>query len=105
MNKNGQPVPFGARGLEELETITDTYVIPELKECEFRIACDVTNTLCGEQGASAVYGPQKGATLVTHADGLLIYLEIGHGDNLVLEVHREISINIVPGCIAVKIGR
>ena len=28
MNKNGQPVPFGARGLEELETITDTYVIP-----------------------------------------------------------------------------
>ena len=35
MNKNGQPVPFGARGLEELETITDTYVIPELKECEF----------------------------------------------------------------------
>ena len=42
MNKNGQPVPFGARGLEELETITDTYVIPELKECEFRIACDVT---------------------------------------------------------------
>ena len=49
MNKNGQPVSFGARGLEELETITDTYVIPELKECEFRIACDVTNTLCGEQ--------------------------------------------------------
>ena len=34
MNKNGQPVPFGA-SLEELETITDTYVIPELKECEF----------------------------------------------------------------------
>ncbi len=34
MNKNGQPVSFGARGLEELETITDTYVIPELKECE-----------------------------------------------------------------------
>lgn len=37
------------RGLEELETITDTYVIPELKECEFRIACDVTNTLCVKQ--------------------------------------------------------
>lgn len=55
LNKNGQPVAFGARGLEELETITDTYVMPELKECEFRIACDVTNTLCGEQGASAVY--------------------------------------------------
>lgn len=75
MNKNGQPVPFGARGLEELETITDTYVIPELKECEFRIACDVTNTLCGEQGASAVYGPQKGATpsMITQMDKWLAY--------------------------------
>lgn len=75
MNKNGQPVSFGARGLEELETITDTYVIPELKECEFRIACDVTNTLCGEQGASAVYGPQKGATpsMIMQMDKWLAY--------------------------------
>ena len=78
MNKNGQPVPFGARGLEELETITDTYVIPELKECEFRIACDVTNTLCGEQGASAVYGPQKGATpsMIMQMDKWLAYYAV-----------------------------
>lgn len=78
MNKNGQPVPFGARGLEELETITDTYVIPELKECEFRIACDVTNTLCGEQGASAVYGPQKGATpsMIIQMDKWLAYYAV-----------------------------
>ena len=33
----------------------------ELKECDFRAACDVTNPLCGENGASAVFGPQKGA--------------------------------------------
>ena len=33
-----------------------------MKECSFRIACDVTNPLCGERGCSAVYGPQKGAT-------------------------------------------
>ena len=62
LNKNGEQVSFGAKGLEELETITDTYVIPELSECEFKIACDVTNVLCGENGCSAVYGPQKGAT-------------------------------------------
>ena len=62
LNKEGRQVAFGAKGLEELETITDTNVIPELRECEFRIACDVTNTLCGEQGCSAVFGPQKGAT-------------------------------------------
>ena len=55
-------VPFGAKGLKVLEEITDTYVLPELKECKFKIACDVTNALCGEQGCSAVFGPQKGAT-------------------------------------------
>lgn len=62
LNKAGQPIAFGAKGLEELVSITDTYVLPELAECEFRVACDVTNPLCGEQGASAIYGPQKGAT-------------------------------------------
>ena len=37
-------------------------MLTELRKCSFRIACDVTNPLCGEQGCSAVYGPQKGAT-------------------------------------------
>ena len=60
LNKDGKQVPFGAKGLKELETITDEYVLPELKECTFKIACDVTNILCGEQGCSAVFGPQKG---------------------------------------------
>lgn len=62
LDKNGKQVPFGAKGLEVLETITDESVLAELKECTFRIACDVTNVLCGEQGCSAVFGPQKGAT-------------------------------------------
>ena len=62
LDKEGKQVPFGARGLEVLEEITDTYVLPELEECEFRVACDVTNILCGEEGCSAVFGPQKGAT-------------------------------------------
>jgi glycerate kinase len=62
LDKNGNPVSFGAKGLQDLVEITDTGVIPELKECTFHIACDVTNPLCGKQGCSAVYGPQKGAT-------------------------------------------
>ena len=62
LDKDGNQVPFGAKGIKEIETITDDQVIPELKECSFRIACDVTNPLCGERGCSAVYGPQKGAT-------------------------------------------
>lgn len=62
LDKNGQPVPFGAGGLSLIETIKDVHVIPELKECHFKIACDVTNPLCGPQGCSAIFGPQKGAT-------------------------------------------
>ena len=62
LDQNEKPVGFGAKGLKDLTKITDTNVIPELKECTFRIACDVTNPLCGDRGCSAVYGPQKGAT-------------------------------------------
>ena len=61
LDKEGRQVAFGAKGLEALEKITDMDVIPELARCEFRVACDVTNVLCGENGCSAVYGPQKGA--------------------------------------------
>lgn len=70
LDKDGIQVPFGAKGLKEIETITDDHVIPELKECSFRIACDVTNTLCGEFGCSAVFGPQKGAdpTMIIQMD-------------------------------------
>ncbi|MBD5519620.1 MAG: glycerate kinase [Lachnospiraceae bacterium] len=70
LTKEGKQVPFGAKGLSVLEQITDEHVIPELAECSFKIACDVTNPLCGEQGCSAVYGPQKGAdpTMIMQMD-------------------------------------
>lgn len=59
------------RDLENVTAIDDSNVIPELRECKFRIACDVTNPLTGENGCSAVYGPQKGATpeIVAKMDG------------------------------------
>lgn len=62
LDKDGQQVSQGAVGLKDLIQITDDQVIPELSQCQFRIACDVTNVLCGDNGCSAVYGPQKGAT-------------------------------------------
>ena len=75
LNKDGKQVTYGAQGLKEIEKITDEYVIPELKECTFRVACDVTNTLCGEQGCSAIFGPQKGATptMIMQMDKWLAY--------------------------------
>ena len=62
LDKAGNQVPFGANGLKKIESITDTDIISALSECRFHIACDVTNPLCGDNGCSAVYGPQKGAT-------------------------------------------
>ena len=62
LDKNNSPVALGAKGLECLYKIKTDNVIPELNECEFNIACDVTNPLCGEKGCSAVFAPQKGAT-------------------------------------------
>ena len=62
LNQCGSQICFGAKGLEDLASITTDHVLPELKECTFRVACDVSNPLCGDQGCSAVYGPQKGAS-------------------------------------------
>ena len=61
LDKRGNQVEFGAKGLKQLEKIDDSGVLPVIKECKFMIACDVTNPLCGPFGASAVYGLQKGA--------------------------------------------
>lgn len=62
LDKDGNQVPLGARGLKDLVKIDDKNVLPELKKCQFKIACDVTNVLCGENGCSVFFGPQKGAT-------------------------------------------
>lgn len=50
LDEEEKPVPFGAQGLEKLRKIADSRVLPELGECEFRIACDVENPLCGPCG-------------------------------------------------------
>ncbi|WP_027405736.1 glycerate kinase [Anaerovibrio sp. RM50] len=62
LDADNKSVPYGAVGLKALCHIDDSNVASELKECTFRIACDVTNPLCGDKGCSAIYGPQKGAT-------------------------------------------
>lgn len=73
LDGEGRPVSPGAEGLADLCTITAEGALPELSECTFKIACDVTNPLCGPRGCSAVYGPQKGATpaMIGQMDGWL----------------------------------
>jgi len=58
----GTDISKGAVGLSELKSIDITDMDGRLRESEFRILCDVTNPLCGKQGASKVFGPQKGAS-------------------------------------------
>ncbi|MCR5757634.1 MAG: glycerate kinase [Selenomonas sp.] len=62
LDEAGKTVPRGALGLKVLAQVKDQQVIPELKKCTFRIACDVTNPLCGPQGCSTIFAPQKGAS-------------------------------------------
>ena len=62
LDDEGKQVSYGAQGLQNLRVIRTEQVIPELSECTFRVACDVTNPLCGENGASRIFGPQKGAS-------------------------------------------
>ncbi|AEI43419.1 glycerate kinase [Paenibacillus mucilaginosus] len=59
---NGEELPPGGAALAELHTMDLSRLDPRLAGTEISAACDVDNPLCGPRGASAVYGPQKGAT-------------------------------------------
>ena len=76
----------GAIGLGKLAKIDLSKASPILAECEFNIACDVTNPLCGENGCSAIYGPQKGATpeMIREMDAYL-------------EKYAELTKSVIPG--------
>ena len=58
----GEEVQYGALGLRSLASIDISGLDPRLKEVEILVAVDVKNPLCGPDGASYVYGPQKGAS-------------------------------------------
>lgn len=59
---DGEETLEGAQALSQVASIDVSGKLPELSDCRFRIACDVTNPLCGENGATYIYGPQKGVT-------------------------------------------
>lgn len=62
LDKNGQEAGRGAQALDTIVSICNTNIYPKLKDCHFHVACDVTNPLCGKNGATYIYGPQKGVT-------------------------------------------
>ena len=58
----GKDVGEGGQALAKIASIDTQNRHPLISECKFRIACDVNNPLCGENGATYIYGPQKGVT-------------------------------------------
>jgi len=63
LDGDGQAIPFGGGGLSALATIDATQLDPLWRDVELIIASDVTNPAVGSDGAAAVFGPQKGATV------------------------------------------
>ena len=62
LDRQGNQAGISASALGEICSVRADHVRPELAECQFQIACDVTNPLCGPEGATYIYGPQKGVT-------------------------------------------
>ena len=75
LDKKGQALPPGGGALGQLERIDLSTLDPRLGKLHIEVACDVDNPLCGPQGASAVFGPQKGATpaMVSELDANLAH--------------------------------
>ncbi len=61
LDHQGQEIGFGGKKLANIQQIDLSALDPRLQQVEIEVACDVTNPLCGDNGASAIFGPQKGA--------------------------------------------
>ncbi len=75
LDADGKDIGPGGAELARLDRIDACGLDPRVRETEFRIACDVDNPLTGPRGASAVFGPQKGATpaMVAQLDAALAH--------------------------------
>ncbi|WP_305841415.1 glycerate kinase [Photobacterium leiognathi] len=79
LDENNKPIHYSGGALDSLHRIDISNIDPRLVSVKLEVACDVDNPLCGEKGASQVFGPQKGATpeMVTQLDNNLAhYAEI-----------------------------
>ena len=88
-NQEGVNLAFGGCNLRDLARIDISGLDPRIKETEIVAACDVDNPLCGPAGASAVFGPQKGADpeMVEQLDHALAHFG--------WKVHEQIGVDIL----------
>ena len=92
-NSQGMAIARGGAALGTLQHISTDTMDARLQGCTFEVACDVNNPLTGPNGASAVYGPQKGATpaMVIELDNALVHYAA------VIERDLGLSVRDIPG--------
>ena len=92
-SSQGKAIARGGAALVTLQHISTDTMDARLQGCTFEVACDVNNPLTGPTGASAVYGPQKGATpaMVIELDNALAHYAA------VIERDLGISVRDIPG--------
>ena len=79
LDKNGQELTGVGDNLKQVAHIDTSGMLPQVKEASFTVICDVTNPLCGKNGATYTYGPQKGGTpqlLVELEEGMCNYRDV-----------------------------
>ncbi|MGQ7869119.1 glycerate kinase [Sunxiuqinia sp. sy24] len=93
LDQTNQEITEGGGHLDQLRHIDQSSVLPILKQTEIVVACDVNNPLIGPNGASAVYGPQKGATpqMVSQLDKNLTHLA------LIIQKDLQLDLSQLPG--------
>ena len=93
LDSAGRDIAFGGAALSELNHIDMSGLDETIRSCNFLVACDVNNPLTGPTGASAIYGPQKGATpeMIERLDAALLHFAE------VVKRDIGVEINDVPG--------
>lgn len=88
LNAENQSLGYGGEQLIHTAHIDLSQLDSRLAQVQIEVACDVNNPLCGETGASAVFGPQKGATaqMVQQLDAALAHFAE--------KVQQQLGINI-----------
>ena len=93
LDEKSEEIDFGGGNLNKLNSIDLSEIDSRISQCNIVVACDVDNTLCGEKGASYIFGPQKGADenmIITLDKNLSHYAEI-------VERYLGVAIKNYPG--------
>jgi len=62
LKDDGSEISNNVEDFINIKTINMEFINSKITDVDIEVACDVTNTLCGKEGASYIYGPQKGAS-------------------------------------------